>query len=262
MISAVGDGLPSPLAAQLYDWEHDEFQDDVELYAGLGQRTGGPGLEIACGTGRVLAGLARIGLEVVGLDRSEEMLHRARTRLRSAGARVTLVQGDLNEGLPRGPFALIVLTLDAFGLVRETAQQIALLRRVREALKPGGILVLDLVHTAALADQPEGIPILQRSAQSLEIGAYVTKWMVRRIYPAAQEIHLLSLYDLSWGDGSLRRLTDSTRLRYFSRYEVQLLIEAGGLGVEAVYGDYSLGPLLDGSERMIVVAGRRGSRAV
>src|SRR4030095_13249564 len=69
------------LLAQLYDLEHDEFTADADLYISLAQRTGGPILEVACGTGRILAPLARRGLSVVGFDSSPDMLARASRRL-------------------------------------------------------------------------------------------------------------------------------------------------------------------------------------
>ena len=88
MIVGVDDAEADPrrwplprLLAQLYDWEHDSFTEDLDFYASLAQRTGGPILEPACGTGRLLEGLARRGLTVVGFDSSPEMLTRAHARL-------------------------------------------------------------------------------------------------------------------------------------------------------------------------------------
>ena len=243
----------STLLAQLYDWEHDEFQADVQLYSALGRRTEGPALELACGTGRVLAGLARDGLEVVGVDHSPEMLGRARRRLGSFGSRVNLLHGDITQDFPPGPFGLIVFALDAFGLIAEARQQLAVLQRVRANLAPLGVAALDLVHAMPLADQPEGIPVLQRTGDDREIAAHVTKWLVRSFYPATQALELFSLYDITWSDGSVARVTDQTRLRYFSRYEVELLLAAAGLEIEGIYGDYGLGPFEDGSERMVIV---------
>ncbi len=242
------------LLAQLYDWEHDGLQDDIALYRALALRTGGPILELACGSGRVLEGLLGSGLELVGLDRSPEMLERARSRLKAASSRVRLVQGDLHDELPPGPFALVVLALSAFGFVQETARQVDLLRRIRAMLSPGGLVILDLVHAAPLWDEPQGLAVLQRSGHDEAIGADVSKWMVQRILPSAQEIQLDCFYDLAWSDGSLTRLTDSARLRYYARYEIELLLQAASLELETVGGDYQLGPFQDGSERMIVVA--------
>ncbi len=249
------------LLAHLYDWEHDAFQDDVDLYVALARRTGGPALELACGTGRVLIGLLRSGVSVVGLDRSTAMLERARVRLKSGGEAVQLIEGDLRGPLPVGPFALAILALDAFGLVHETSAQPALLRGIAGRLQPGGLVVFDLVHAAAVADQPQGIPILQASGADESLEATVTKWIVRRVHPATQMIELHSFFDLLWPDATSTRVTDALSLRYFSRYEVELLLARAGLALEGVYGDYELGPLRDESERLVMVATAPGDTA-
>ena len=70
--------------AWLYDaafgWD---ISDEV---AWLSQQLGGgPVLEPACGSGRMLIALARAGIPAAGFDRSEAMLDRARRRFRDEG---------------------------------------------------------------------------------------------------------------------------------------------------------------------------------
>jgi SAM-dependent methyltransferase len=247
---------PARLLARLYDWEHDAFTADLDLYTSLAQRTGGPVLEPTCGTGRLLEPLARRGLQVVGFDSSPEMLERARARLDGLGSRAILSQADLRDALPVGPFHMVILTLDALGLLEETATQIDLLSRIREGMAEQGVLVLDLVHAPPLWDQPQGVPVLQHSGADGEIGARVTKWVVQRILPARQQIRLECFYDLIWSDGSLTRLEESVGLRFFARYELELMLSAAGLRVENIYGDYELQAFSDESPRMIVFATR------
>jgi len=45
-----------------------EIVNDIAFYASAAVRTGGPVLELACGTARVARALASQGLDVVGLD--------------------------------------------------------------------------------------------------------------------------------------------------------------------------------------------------
>jgi hypothetical protein len=252
--AASGQLSKAELLARLYDWEHDVFQDDVELYSQLARRTGGPVLELACGSGRVLAGLAAAGVDVVGVDHDPAMLARARYRLRDAACSVNLVEAALGDPLPPGPFACVVLALDAFGLVRECDGQLTLLRQIHARLAPAGLVVLDLTHAAALAAQSDAAPQLQRTGADHDLDAHVTKWIVRQVRPARDEMTLLSFYDVVWGDGTLTRHTAEVPLRYFSRHEVELLLAVAGFETEAVYGDYELRQLADDSERMIFVA--------
>lgn len=61
---------------------------------------GGPILELACGTGRIALPLAKAGLHVTGVDRSEAMLTIARRKLAALPAlvqeRLTLVNQDMS----------------------------------------------------------------------------------------------------------------------------------------------------------------------
>lgn len=247
------------ILAQLYDWEHDDFREDVALYKAFALRTGGPVLELACGSGRVLEALAEDGLAVAGLDRSGAMLARARARLARFGQRVTLVEGDINRDVPPGDFSLILAPLDGFGLAAQTDMQITLLRRAASALSRGGLLVLDLVSPGFLEGQPQEVPILQRSGYCAEIDAHVAKWVVRRVSAASESIELVCFYDVTSPGHELRRYEHVVRFRFFSRYEIELLLSAGGLTLTAVYGGYELEPFSDTSERLIVIAGRDGA---
>ena len=53
---------------------------DVDFYRELASETGGPVLELGCGTGRVLLEIARDGLACTGLDASQAMLDVARSK--------------------------------------------------------------------------------------------------------------------------------------------------------------------------------------
>ena len=55
-------------------------------------------------------------------------------------------------------------------------------------------------------------------------------------------------------DGTVRRRTAELELRYFGRFELELLLERAGYAVEALYGSYDLAPFWSESERMIAVA--------
>src|SRR5215813_8988647 len=74
---------------------------DVDFFVEEARLSGGPVLEIGCGTGRVLIPTARAGIEVVGLDLSEQMLGRCRANLASepdeVRARATLVCDDMRS---------------------------------------------------------------------------------------------------------------------------------------------------------------------
>ena len=74
-------------------------------------------LELACGTGRLLAPLVGAGFDVTGVDSSVEMLDRARRRLAEQHLEATLVQQRLESLHVDGRFRTIIIGLDSFGLL-------------------------------------------------------------------------------------------------------------------------------------------------
>lgn len=61
--------------AGFYDWRMAGDVEDVPFYVELAKESGGPVLELGCGTGRVTLPIAESGTEVVGLDLSPDMLN-------------------------------------------------------------------------------------------------------------------------------------------------------------------------------------------
>jgi SAM-dependent methyltransferase len=98
-------------------------------------------LEPACGSGRMLAGLARAGIVPAGFDRSPVMLQRARERFRAANLPAPLLEvGDLAscESLDFGRvFDGTVLPIGTFGYLKTEADALCHLAGVSSHLRDG-----------------------------------------------------------------------------------------------------------------------------
>src|SRR5215217_3067331 len=124
------------------DYDRQDSSDTgVAFYAALARETGGPVLEIACGTGRVAIPIARQGFAVTGLDLVPGMLELARSK--SAGLPVRWVEGDARTFGLGGRFRLVFLTGNAFQLFLTNADQEALLGRVRAHLHEDGLFAFE-----------------------------------------------------------------------------------------------------------------------
>jgi demethylmenaquinone methyltransferase/2-methoxy-6-polyprenyl-1,4-benzoquinol methylase len=97
-------------------------------------------LDACAGTGLVGLELARRGARVTLLDASREMLSIAERRAAAAGLQVEMLAADLESGPPPPAASFDVVTM-AFGL-RYFAAPVGALGRLREALAPGGRLLL------------------------------------------------------------------------------------------------------------------------
>lgn len=240
---------------RLYDWEHDSFEDDLALYQALVRRFGGPVLELACGTGRVLAALAAQGHSCTGVDSSPAMLARARQRMAEHDVAYALIEQPMQALDLEGRFRTILVPLDGLGLLLERGDQLAMLRAARAQATHDARLVLDLTNGNLRGGHESPEEVLHHlTAPDAATGLPITKWVVRRPDPAEQVDELQFLYDETDAvSGLLRRTHVNLRLRWFSRQEVELLLTLAGWRMAEVYGDYHLSPYGASSDRLIVV---------
>ncbi len=247
---------PFDRLAPFYDWEHEGYLDDLPLYRGLADRVGGPILEAACGSGRLLLPLAQAGYQLVGLDSSEPMLGLLETRLAEEPAlaeRVQLVRADLRNARLGRKFKLIVLGLDSFGLLLEQRDQLAGLATLHRHLHQRGLVVLDVANGNLRGGEPVEETVLHVGRSGNDAGQ-IARWVLRRTDHAAQLDRLTYLYDETERDGLVRRTSVDLSLRYFGRFELGLLLERAGLELEALFGDYDLTPYRADSQRLIALA--------
>jgi SAM-dependent methyltransferase len=137
-------------------------------------------LELACGTGSILARL-RPWYEVAGVDLSEEMLAVARRKLRG----VELVHADMTRVRLGRRFDAVLCLYDSVNHLLRFAQWEAVFDRAREHLEPDGLFVFD-VNTerrlAALAAAPPAVQWLDGSVLLTDVadaGGGVVDWRLR-----------------------------------------------------------------------------------
>ena len=107
-------------------------------------------LDLCCGSGRHLAGLAHLGYEVTDIERDPDIAHRARARVPAA----RILEGDANRlaRARRRPVRrrrLSLVELFGYGSVVENT---ALLGALAAVLEPGGRLVLDVYNRTFFRD--------------------------------------------------------------------------------------------------------------
>lgn len=247
--------------ARFYDLDHASVRDDVEMYRQFAAQTGGPVLELGCGTGRVALPLARDGHQVAAVDISPDMLAALRAKLAQeppdVAARVQVVQADMRRLALGREFALALCPLNTFMHMTTQADQLAALGSAYRHLAPGGRLIVDVASPLAMLLIPAGEALSLQSELRDEVsGRTVQKFTSVRFDHARQMQHITLIYDEVGADGSVRRTTLRTELRYVFRFEMELLLERAGFRVEAVYGSADLEPYDALSEKMIFVARR------
>ena len=233
---------------------------DVDFYRRLARETGGPILEVGCGTGRVTTALAADGHEVVGVDLSAPMLRvaeRRRERLEPAvAARLSFGEADMQTLDLGREFALVITPSRVFQFALTTEAQRQALGALRSHLRPDGRLVLDLFDP--LLDRV--VPSDDAPARGGELthpvsGNRVTWEVTARLPdPARQLIVEDWMYrELGPSDEALRTEVERLTLRWATRSEMRLLFELEGLQVVGEFGDFNGGPPAYGREQVWVL---------
>jgi SAM-dependent methyltransferase len=218
-----------PFAA-VYDVWSAHMVDDVPFYVSLAREADGPVVELAVGTGRVAAAVARAtGKRVIGIDSSPAMLEHAR----ATGADLDLRLGDMREFELEEPAALVYCPFRSLLHLPTWNDKLHAFRRVRDALRPEGRFAWNAFvfspHVAARLDgkhQDDPVPHTVRHA------------------PADNRI------DIALDSGG------EISLWWATKSEWDGLVETAGLEVEALYGDFDRAPFDDDSGEFVYVARR------
>jgi SAM-dependent methyltransferase len=199
-------------------------------------------LDVACGAGRHALALARLGHEVVGIDRSQEAIGRASAAAEAEALPARFLRADMRRFPVEAPFdgaACLGNSLGYFGY----AGMAAFLDRLAAAVRPGGGLVLD-THVCA----ESLLPLAEERMIAFDRGSYSRRMRYDVMASVLKTEAILIL------DG------ESHRLRYahhvLTSGELVRRLAAAGFATEALYADTEEALYRPGSPRLLLVARR------
>ncbi len=102
-------------------------------------------LDVGCGLGRHAIELTRAGYNVVGLDLSLPMLSRAADEAQDQGLKINFLQADMREMAFESMFDAVYCWGTTFGYFDDDQNRLVV-EKLHRALKPGGLLLLDVVN--------------------------------------------------------------------------------------------------------------------
>jgi D-alanine-D-alanine ligase len=239
--------------AYLFRVTHRESIPGIEAYdeqlvaflmAALKLKPGDELLDLACGSGVHGVRLGQGGIGVTGVDIAPSLVAYANELAREKGVQgVAFIVGDMREPPCASTFDAVTILSQSFGFFGPQ-DDIAVLRAIRAALRPGGRFLLDL-------NEPADLETSRSSWQALDGGFLLSKV---RYDP------LTCVRTATWryidSQGRLNVTQDPERIRVYTLPELTQMMAAAGLHLEAVYGRMGL-PLTpygaDCRERRMVV---------
>jgi ubiquinone/menaquinone biosynthesis C-methylase UbiE len=245
--------------APFYDWENARTvaRRDVAFWQRLAAAQDGPVLELGCGTGRIALPVARSGIPLVGIDRSGEMLARARQRLGRARLleRVRLVRGDI-RALPFRTKPGFALVMAPYGILQSLTRERDLkdtLASVARVLRRGGLLGIDLVP-----DLPRWAEYERRASLAGTRGRDTRLTLVESV--RQDRARGLTIFDQEYVErrGRQKRVHRfALTFRTLSVPQMTRRLETAGFRVQAVLGDYQGGPWDTRADVWMILAKKR-----
>jgi len=254
------------VTAEFYDYVVPyQARQDVAFFVEAAQASGGPVLEVGCGTGRVLIPTARAGISIYGIDLSPHMLAVCEQRLEQEPAevrqRVQLDLADMRAFDLGQTFKLITIPFRPFQHLIEVEDQIACLRCIRRHLADDGRFILDLFNPS--------LPIMAREATGEEQGDEPeftmpdgrrvlrrNRIVARDVFRQYHDVELI--YTVTHPDGRTERLVHTFPMRYLFRYEAEHLLARCGFAVEALYAEYDKSPYGSTYPGELIFVARKG----
>src|SRR5215469_9238619 len=138
------------VSAKYYDEAYATKEDlvDRDFYVDLAKRVGGPVLELACGTGRILLPIAREGIAIHGVDLSGAMLNVLRNNLKrepkDVRELVSVVEGDMRNFRSNRQYPLVIIPFRPLQHMYTVEDQLAALNTAAFHLEEDGVLAFDV----------------------------------------------------------------------------------------------------------------------
>ncbi len=206
-------------------------------------------LDLGCGTGSMALALAARGYDMIGVDRSAEMLSIARQRAEEAGLseRILLLAQDITAFELYGTVEGVVSSLDTLNHLPDQRALLQCFHLVHNYLVPNGIFLFDL-NSRMKFEEIYGDECYVFEAP----GVYCT-WQ-NCYHPSSGRCTFDITLFAEEEDGFYRRYDDRQVERMYSIRTVKRLLSEAGFDLIGVYGSSDGAPLSGDEERWYFAA--------
>jgi SAM-dependent methyltransferase len=221
---------------------------ELGFYSGMATGLERPILELGCGTGRLSVPLAKLGHVVTGIDCSEEMLSKARTRAKAEGVEVEFLHADARNLKVEPMDRLIISSFNFLAHLRDFDDLRRFFVCVRECMGPRGFLIIE--EDSPLAHQIENDPQERRliGAHLNEQGGQV-EFYESCSYDRATQVQKRTRFKHEAG----RVTTSTVNTRLFFPQELDNILRMFGFRTLLKLGGFEMQPFTSESERQIVL---------
>lgn len=235
-----------------YDVDYAAWADYIEAHFRKHSLLGRTVLDLACGTGSLTRELALRGYELIGVDRSPEMLAEAAEKNRGAAPIEPIFLCQSMEKLDLyGTVDACVCCLDSVNYVTDPKKLAQAFERVHLFLVPGGLFLFDV-------NSPEKLEGLDGQVFLDETDDAYCVWRAEYSRRSRVCSYFMDLFRLDAATGQWDRGEELHRERAYTCEELTAFLEAAGFRQIRRYGELKMRPPGPGEQRVFFTA-RKGS---
>ena len=209
-------------------------------------------LDLGCGTGSMTIALAKLGYDMIGLDLSPEMLSVADSRASAAGlaSQIQWTRQDMCDFSLCGRVDAVVSTLDCLNHLPTPKKLRDCFARVSDVLTPGGVFLFDLNAKRQFEE------VYANEVYTMETDDAFCVW--QNCYRASTKRcdFWITLFCRA-ADGRYIRADSHETERYYPLITVKKALEATGMTLQGVFGNYDGKPMCDEDTRWYCLATRK-----
>ena len=257
------------VSAKYYDEAYATLEDlrDLQFYLGMARHTGGPVLELGCGTGRVLVPIAQQGFRIDGVDSSRAMLDELQQKLarepRSIGELAAISLGDLRSYRSERKYALVIIPFRPLQHMYTVEDQLAALKTAAFHLASGGLLAFDVFYprfeslVAGVGEERLELEWARKNDPATIIRRYLRKESVDKIN---QNFSAQFIYRTYREGRLIKEETAPLKMSYYTYPHLRALFLLAGLEIVEEYRSCEKAPLDNDSKEMVFVLQRSSAK--
>lgn len=251
---------PYTITANYYDEVYATKEEliDRDFYVDLAKKIGGPVLELACGTGRVLLPIARQGIAIHGVDSSPSMLDVLQKKLaqepKDVRELVSVIEGDLRSLRSNTKYPLVIIPFRPLQHMYTVPEQVAALETAAFHLEPEGTLAFDVFYPrfasiySGIGEEVLEFEWIPKSNPGRIMRRYFRKDSLDKIQQTFSLTFIFRTYE---GGKLIQEETAPLQMSYYTYPHLRALFLLAGLEVVEEYGSFDRLPLDNNSDQMI-----------
>ena len=225
--------------AQRYDLVMGAYAsgDQLNFYRRQVARYGEPVLELACGSGRFTIPLAKEGVNITGMDISDDMLDLAKLKASERGTNVRFLQGDMRNFDLGEKFKFILIPAQSLSHLHTREDVEKCFSCVRHHLADEGWFLIELFNSSVTM-------LARESGRRYPIGQYIDPIAGSQVsvteevrYDSASQVNHIQWFFQN--EGSDKETVLSLEMRQFFPQEIDALLWYNDFLIEHKYGNYN-----------------------